>query len=162
MRRSRRNQTIVRVIQGLSRSMGQLQDQAQGQAQDQAGDAQGNNRATWPRMVKPGLAWGWSLLIVLICLSPNTPSPPSGFPWDKLAHLLLFGGFGGLWHWTYPRAMVKVAIAGATLGLAIELLQSVMNMGRMGDGLDFLADCLGLFLGLVLPAQLRRLLAPRP
>jgi hypothetical protein len=119
----------------------------------------------WPRGAKQGLAWGWSLLIVLLCLSPNSPSPPSGLPWDKLVHLLLFGGFAWLWQWTYPRGRVKVAIAGMALGLAIEILQSALDWGRMGDGWDFLADCLGLFLGLGLPAQLqtqlRRLMSPR-
>lgn len=101
-----------------------------------------------------GFAWAWSAFIVLICLAPHNPGPPSALPLDKLAHFLLFGAFGGLWLRACPRRLVAIAIAGALLGLAIEILQSALGWGRMGDGADLLADCLGLFFGLGLAARL--------
>ncbi len=108
----------------------------------------------WSRVLKSrqvpwqGLAWTWSVLIVLICIAPHNPGPPSSVPWDKLAHFLLFAAFGALWLRGYPRQMVRIAIAGIVLGLAIEILQSVLGWGRVGDGADFAADCVGLFFAL--------------
>lgn len=101
-----------------------------------------------------GFAWAWSAFIVLICLAPHNPGPPSDFPLDKLAHFLLFAAFGGLWLRACPRRLVRIAIAGTALGLAIEILQSALGWGRMGDGADLLADCVGLFFGLGLAAWL--------
>ena len=100
-----------------------------------------------------GFAWAWSAFIVLICLAPHNPGPPSAFPLDKLAHFLLFAAFGGLWLRACPRRLVWIAIAGTALGLAIEILQSSLGWGRMGDGADLLADCVGLFFGLGLAAR---------
>ena len=94
-------------------------------------------------------AWAWSVLIVLICLLPyNPPGPPSDLPLDKLAHFLLFAGFGTLWLKAYPRKLVMIAIAGTVFGLAIEILQSALDWGRMGEGADLAADCIGLFFAL--------------
>ena len=94
------------------------------------------------------LAWAWSIFIVLICLAPHNPGPPSAFPLDKLAHFLLFAGFGALWLGACPRSLGRIAIAGTLLGLAIEILQSQLGWGRMAEGADLLADCLGLFFAL--------------
>jgi len=91
---------------------------------------------------------------VLICLVPLNPGPPSVIPLDKLAHLLLFAGFAGLWLKSYPRSLLKIAIAGLLLGLGIEMAQSALNWGRMGDGADFFADCVGLLLGFGAGAKL--------
>lgn len=93
-------------------------------------------------------AWIWSLFIVLICLAPHNPGPPSTLPLDKLAHFLLFAVFGVLWLRTCPRKIWQIALAGTLLGLAIEIAQSVLGWGRMGDAADFLADFVGLGFGL--------------
>ena len=94
------------------------------------------------------LAWAWSAFIVLICLAPHNPGPPSALPLDKLAHFLLFAAFGALWLKACPRRLVRIAIAGTVFGLAIEILQSALGWGRMGDGADLAADCIGLFFAL--------------
>ncbi len=107
----------------------------------------------WPRMPWTAMAWAWSAFIVLICLAPHNPGSPSTLPWDKLAHFLLFAGFGLFWLGACPRQMVRIAIAGTLLGLGIEILQSTLGWGRMGDGADFAADCIGLFSGLLVSAR---------
>ena len=117
-----------------------------------------NSRLRWARKVDQlpwkRFAWAWSALIVLICLMPFNPGAPSTLPLDKLAHFLLFAGFGALWLRVYPQRMVRIAIIGTIFGLAIEILQSTLNWGRMGDGADLAADCIGLFLALGIGARL--------
>lgn len=120
------------------------------------GQKQLNQNSLLPRAPKPGHkawlwgAWLWSAFIVLICLTPHNPGPPTDLPLDKLAHFLLFAAFGGLWLRAYPRKLLEIAIAGTALGLAIELLQSALNWGRMGEGADFAADCIGLLFSLAM------------
>ena len=108
-----------------------------------------SRRTFGQRIPWTSLAWAWSSFIVLICLAPHNPGTPSALPWDKWAHFVLFALFGGLWSQASPRQWVRIAIAGTLLGLGIEVAQSTLGWGRMGDGMDFFADCLGLVSGLV-------------
>ncbi len=86
--------------------------------------------------------------VIFACLQPNFgPSMPNNF--DKLEHfstyLLLSLWFTGL----VARERYWVVVCGLlALGLSIEVLQGVMNVGRSAEALDMLANTLGIFVGL--------------
>lgn len=79
-------------------------------------------------------------------------------PWDKLAHLALFGGIAGLaWIMLAARGtgahLVAVAIA-VGIGLLDEAAQSMLP-GRSVDMIDIAADVVGAALAVLLLAALR-------
>ena len=109
-------------------------------------------------MTRP-LAILWTVAIVVACLVPGNELPEVTllpFSPDKLVHLAMFLGFGGLWMAVDPRHWLRVAVAGAVLGIGIELVQGALPIGRSADPLDALADLVGLGLGIGLAAWTRR------
>ena len=78
-------------------------------------------------------------------------SLPSPVEFDKLAH---FGAYLFLAVWftgLVPRAQYwKVVLALVGLGLAMEVLQQLMQRGRYGDPFDMAANALGVAAGLSL------------
>jgi len=102
----------------------------------------------------------WTIGIVIACLIPastlSSVQPTVGL--DKLVHVVLFAGFGGLWmralcppeaaaerpvlwRWT-----VGVFVIGIGVAVGTEVLQQVAPIRRMGDPYDVLANLLGLSL----------------
>ena len=102
----------------------------------------------------------WTIGIVVACLIPasslSSVQPAVGI--DKLVHVALFAGFGGLWmralcppedaaeravlwRWT-----VGVFAIGVGVAVGTEVLQQVAPVRRMGDPYDVLANLLGLSL----------------
>jgi hypothetical protein len=100
----------------------------------------------------------WTVGIVVACLLPasslSSVQPAVGV--DKLVHVVLFAGFGGLWmralcppaqaadaavlgRWT-----LGVLVVGAGVAVGTEVLQQVAPVRRMGDPYDVLANLLGL------------------
>jgi VanZ family protein len=86
--------------------------------------------------------------VFFVCLQPDVgPPAPSGF--DKVEHLaayvLLALWFTGL---VARRRYWVVASGLLALGLLIEVLQWVMNVGRSAEALDMLANTLGIGVGI--------------
>jgi VanZ family protein len=112
----------------------------------------------------PRRAIGWRfVLAMLMCvitwlaLSP-APPPQADLGWDKLNHLAAFatlavvavlGCCGPFW---------RIGGALVAYGGLIELLQS-LTPSRVGEWPDLLADSVGVALGLLLAAGLRKLAA---
>ncbi len=97
-----------------------------------------------------------TVAILYLTLSPNPlPLPPdlsfSGA--DAIAHALMFGGFlAVLWfdvaRYRFPHRMrlengLAIAASTVVFGGVIEVLQEVMEIGRYGEILDFVANCIG-------------------
>jgi VanZ family protein len=88
--------------------------------------------------------------VFFVCLQPDVgPPAPSGF--DKVEHLaayvLLALWFTGL----VARRRYWVVAAGLlALGLLIEVLQWVMNLGRSAEALDMLANTFGVGVGITI------------
>jgi len=70
---------------------------------------------------------------------------------DKVEHIIAYAGlalwFGGL---TEPSRYLRLFLWLAVLGGGIEILQGTMGLGRDAEWLDFVADCAGAIIGLLL------------
>lgn len=104
-----------------------------------------------------------ALLLAVISWLALTPAPPpeAGLLWDKLNHFAAFASLAVAGFMGFQRRWVPVALGLLTYGGLIELLQSLTST-RVGDGVDLLADAIGIALGLGLAATVaRRAAAPR-
>lgn len=114
-------------------------------------------------------ATAWTVIILVATLlpeqwmpgSPGTESSGIDVPGvDKIAHLILFGGFGLLW----TRAgspdgrFSAILFGGLLLAILTEGGQGLAFIGRSPDPTDILADTIGLALGIAA----YRLIGPRP
>jgi VanZ family protein len=84
---------------------------------------------------------------------------------DKIAHFVFWGIWAVIFQFTYlnkkihsfiqfsqkdlQKSQLKFAICAILVGGAIELLQFHLNWGRSAEWLDFVADTLGVVLGLL-------------
>ncbi len=95
------------------------------------------------------LVWLLVLATIIISLIPVAPPLHLRFG-DKLAHMAIYAvlatGFAGIYTRSRYRA---IAVGLILLGGGLELLQSATGY-RMGDWNDFLANGIGIFLGLTL------------
>lgn len=103
-------------------------------------------------MLRFALALLWTLAIVAGCLLPSESLPDSTlWSFDKLVHLVIFGGFGLLWVQALNQPMrqrvVWVLIAGLIFAGATEFIQGLVP-GRSSELLDAAADVGGLVLGI--------------
>ena len=99
--------------------------------------------------------------VVFASLQPN-PGPPVPAGFDKVEHLaayiLLALWFTGL---VARGRYWLVALGLLALGLLIEVLQWRMNLGRAAEGLDMLANALGVGVGIAIALQATGGWAPR-
>jgi hypothetical protein len=98
-----------------------------------------------------------AVTILGLTLSPPMRLPLQGLGLlqiDKLYHIAAFVALLLPAALLDPRGLRWVLPAGLALGLAIEVVQP--NVGREASAFDFLADAIGLALGLVMGLALRR------
>ncbi|MFP4227431.1 MAG: VanZ family protein [Salinivenus sp.] len=100
----------------------------------------------------------WTAGIVAACLIPastlSSVEPAVGV--DKLAHVILFAGFGGLWmralcppgganaEGLRLRRTLGVLAVGVAVAIGTEFLQHVAPVRRMADPFDVVANLIGL------------------
>ena len=98
----------------------------------------------------------WAVVILVLTLTPASDLPKAAwlevYHVDKLIHIILFGVLylllmQGLMKKhlkeLYNRAILWSIAIVILYGAAIEILQSVLPIGRSGDLFDWLADCAG-------------------
>src|SRR5215831_16575243 len=94
-----------------------------------------------------GLGWFFVALALFFCLIPGG-IPGTGNVNDKLMHVL---GYVALTVWftgIYPRSRYAViALALLAMGVAVEILQWVMDIGRVAEVRDVVADAIGIAIG---------------
>lgn len=80
---------------------------------------------------------------------PVLPSVDSGFPMDKVIHFLMFAicAFLSFRAWSLHRSMIFMLAAMLLFAAITEIMQTIVP-GRSGDLTDFLADVLGIMMGL--------------
>lgn len=100
-------------------------------------------------------AIGWSLVVLIVCLSMGPPvvGPEPGMLWDKAAHLgaycVLMLWFRQLYH---SRESLGFAVGFTGMGVILELLQGAIG-SRSFDLLDMFANAAGVMLGWALGAS---------
>jgi len=97
----------------------------------------------------PAAAWA-AFLLYLGSRSFDVPFTQGPIPWDKIAHLGLYGGLGALavmgWRLAGRRPHIAVPLTLAlAVGLADEIRQRRVPL-RSADPLDFLADLVAIVL----------------
>lgn len=108
---------------------------------------------------KPWLAISYTFLVVLLCVWPGDKLPEIVNLYDKWSHFLAFAGISFLWLWTGPKYL-SVIVSAILFGLLIEILQGSLpeSFHRSFDWYDWLADSIGVLLGLPLFAVSRKIL----
>lgn len=105
--------------------------------------------------------WFCAGVVTILSLLPVAYLPPQAFDiWDKAQHAGGFAALALLGHFAYPRHLWSICLGLLAYGASIEVAQSATGW-RHGDGLDLLADGIGIVLGTVLLPFIRRIgLAP--
>ncbi len=108
------------------------------------------------------LAWGWALFVLAIMSIPGNriPTVPE-INLDKLVHLTVFG----LLFLLFAKAGYRpwlVALCCIAFGIATEVWQHYVAIGRFGDTYDAIADTLGVLLAWAGWEWLQRRVARQP
>jgi VanZ family protein len=93
-----------------------------------------------------------ALAIVVASLLPSS-SLPSVQLWDKFEHAIAYfalaAWFGGV---VRPDRYLRLALVLLALGIAVEIAQQAMGLGRTAEPRDVLANGVGIALGLIVAA----------
>lgn len=100
------------------------------------------------------LLWTLGILVAVTVPASTVPTGPPDIGIDKVAHLIMFAGFGVLWmyaltSWSRSRALWIVGGAGLALAVGSELFQHTVLATRQGSFYDGVANVLGLALGMM-------------
>ena len=107
----------------------------------------------------PALLWAAVVIFLTLLPSDKLPETPEWelLSFDTLAHAGVFGLLTVLvarsFYFEYGKpqflkfALFVAIVLCSFLGVIIELLQTVMKMGRHGEPRDVLSDMIGIFLG---------------
>ena len=116
----------------------------------------------WP---KRWIATALVLLLILYLTLVPRPLPNTNIEipgLDKLAHAIMFGVLAFVTSIDMARrnrnvirtlsnsTIIYISIIVAFVGLLIEILQQLMQLGRGGDFLDFIADIIGIFIASII------------
>lgn len=99
----------------------------------------------------------WFVLFAtsILMFVPGTPPKNTGFMhWDKIQHALVFMLLIKLAWAAYPHKKLLSAILLVIFGAIIEILQSALTTTRMGSTGDWIADIVGIMLGMSICALL--------
>ena len=116
------------------------------------------------------------LLILYLTLVPRTlPNTNIEIPGlDKLAHAIMFGVLAFVTSIDMARrnrndirtlsnsTIIYISVIVAFVGLLIEILQQLMQLGRGGDLLDFIADIIGVIIASIITVNLLKSLLNKP
>ena len=78
---------------------------------------------------------------------PGPSLPQALLFWDKAQHGLAFALLAFIGCFAFPRSLAAVSMGLILHGAIIEVLQSLLQLGRYGDVYDSLADTLGVLIG---------------
>jgi hypothetical protein len=98
----------------------------------------------------------WTILIIFLLCLPGSMVPGTGLfgleGFDKIAHVVLFGGNVLFWGWHFYVAhsspalrntYIAVTILTITFGVIMEFVQMYWVPNRSFDGYDIVADAVG-------------------
>jgi VanZ family protein len=102
------------------------------------------------------LFWVLATITLALTLMPAQEMPNALIFWDKLQHALCFATLTLVGLFAYRQQPKKVCIGLCIYGALIELMQTYFTSTRHGDRLDWLADTIGIVVGLGLFLIIRR------
>ena len=97
------------------------------------------------------------LVVIWASLTPVTALPGAGL-WDKAEHLVAYLGLALIGAAAFPTRLARLATGLFCGGVLIEMLQSMMGLGRQGDPADVLANTMGMTTGLLAALAIRALI----
>ena len=118
------------------------------------------------RNIYPGLFCGIVILILTGLPGSCFPHVKPAIGLDKVAHIIMFGGFGFLSIWGYRgqferkdkmercKSLIITFLISAILGASTEIMQATICIRRSGSVYDFIADVIGSLLGIAIFAFL--------
>lgn len=112
------------------------------------------NRSAWIRTLWIALFAADCAAVLWFSLIPSDELPKTGVS-DKVEHAIAFAGLAALGIQAFPGRHVRLALSLLALGIVIEFLQALMNVGRHADVLDALADAVGIAAILAVAMTLR-------
>lgn len=106
--------------------------------------------------------WGWAVVLTVASLTPVEHLPPLVFDlWDKAQHALGFAALALLGSLAYPLWREAALVAGLLAhGAAIEWAQAATGW-RHGDLADWVADGVGVAVGVLIARAVRRIQTAR-
>jgi hypothetical protein len=115
-------------------------------------------RREWLVWIALGVVSGVGMAMAAWLLTSPVEPPPIRIPFmDKVYHVVMFACLAGPGIVALPKRYQWFWLAHmAALGVGIEIVQARTNVGRSGDVLDFVADCVGIALAWGLGRMLRR------
>lgn len=128
----------------------------------------------WP---KRWIATALVLLLILYLTLVPRPLPNTNIEipgLDKLAHAIMFGVLAFVTSIDMARrnsnvirtlsnsTIIYISIIVAFVGLLIEILQQLMQLGRGGDLLDFIADIIGIIIASIITVNFLKSLLNKP
>lgn len=110
-----------------------------------------------PRPLRIALFGLACLIVTWTCLAPTSDLPTVSL-WDKVEHLTAYFGLTVIGAWAFPHRLSRLSAGLFGAGVAIEIAQSLMGLGRQGDPADALANTFGIALGLLAVLALHALI----
>lgn len=95
--------------------------------------------------------------IAWLSLAPSQVLPGVTL-WDKVEHTGAYMALTLLGAWAFPHRLAWLATGLFGFGVGLEILQSMMGLGRQGDPADALANTVGIAAGLLLTLAIRELI----
>lgn len=95
--------------------------------------------------------------IAWLSLEPTTALPKVSLS-DKIEHLIAYFGLAVIGAYAFPERLRRLALGLFLGGIGIEVLQSIMGLGRQGDPRDALANTIGITLGLLTTLAIREVI----
>ena len=105
---------------------------------------------------------GWLGIVVFMTINPTPPHLVVDRFGDKFEHAMAFAGLAGLAGLGFARAEpLRIAERLSFFGALIEVFQAIPSLHRSCDWKDWVADTLGVALGLVL-VPVAQMILPMP
>ncbi len=95
----------------------------------------------------PQLFFTGVALVTLFALIPGTAVPAAVQFWDKAQHSIAFAALAITGSLAFPHKVRTVCIGLLTHGAVIEIVQAALTATRFGDVEDWLADGIGVLVG---------------
>lgn len=102
----------------------------------------------FPRPVRLGLYGLAAAILLVLCLAPSNTLPDPGTG-DRFEHAAAWFVLTITGYLLAPKRRLLIPAFALAYGAAIEVLQGIVRSGRHGDPRDFVADCVGVALAVM-------------